>query len=143
MNQQKELFFTKMNSYKNELLTSLKYNTKSHSYEPSNNTDIIISMLQDQIEFLQEQLKSKDKIINSLIENLSRNDDVFFLQKAETLKTPENQTNYKQLQNTKTIKSKESQNENTPDVSGIKKRKARRINKRKIFLRRLTRTWQS
>ena len=51
-------------------------------------------MLQDQIEFLQEQLKSKDKIINSLIENLSRNDDVFFLQRAATLKTPENQTNY-------------------------------------------------
>ena len=30
--------------------------------------------------------------------------------KAATLKTPENQTNYKQLQNTKTIESKESQN---------------------------------
>ena len=114
MNQQKELFFTEMNSFKNELLTSLKHNTKSHSHEPSNNTDRIISLLQDQIEFLQEQLKSKDKIINSLIENLSRNDDAFFLQKTATLKTPENQTNYKQLQNTKTIQSKESQNKNTP-----------------------------
>ena len=114
MNQQKELFFTEMNSFKNKLLTSLKHNTKSHSHEPSNNTDRIISLLQDQIEFLQEQLKSKDKIINSLIENLSRNDDVFFSQKAATPKTPENQTNYKQLQNTKTIDSKESQNKNTP-----------------------------
>ena len=113
MNEQKELFFTEMNSFKNELLTSLKHNTKSHSHEPSNNTDRIISLLQDQIEFLQE-LKSKDKIINSLIENLSRNDDVFFSQKVATLKTPENQTNYKQLQNTKTIESKESQNKNTP-----------------------------
>ena len=54
MNQQKELFFTEMNSFKNELLRSLKHNTKSHSQEPSNNTDRIISPLQDQIEFLQE-----------------------------------------------------------------------------------------
>ena len=52
--------------------------------------------------------------MNSLIENLSRNDDVFFSQTAATLKAPENQTNYKQLQNTKTIDSKESQNKNTP-----------------------------
>ena len=89
INQQKELFFTEMNLF-------------------------IISLLQNQIEFLQEQLKSKDKIINSLIENLSRNNDVFFSQKATTLKAPENQTNYKQLQNTKTIDSKESQNINTP-----------------------------
>ena len=69
-------------------------------------------MLQDQIELLQEQLKSKVKIINSLTENLTRNDNVFFSQKAATLNT-ENQTNYKQLQNTKTIDSKESRNKNT------------------------------
>ena len=78
-------------------MSILKHNTKSHSHEPSNNTNRIISLLQDQIEFLQEQLKSKDKIINSLIENLSRNDDVFFSQKAATLKASENQTNYEQL----------------------------------------------
>ena len=67
-----------MNLFKTELLTSLKHNTKSHLHKTSYNTDRIISLLQDQIEFLQEQLKSKDNIINSLIENLSRNDDVFF-----------------------------------------------------------------
>ena len=67
MNQQKELFFTEMNLFKNELLTSLKHNSKSHSHETSNNTDRIISLQQDQIEFLQEQLKSKDQIINSFI----------------------------------------------------------------------------
>ena len=88
MNQQKELFFTEMNSYKNDLLTSLKHTTKSHSHKPSNNTGRINSLLQDQIEFLQEQRNSKDKIINSLIENLSRNDDMFFSQKAATLRTP-------------------------------------------------------
>ena len=103
-----------MNLFKNELLTSLKHNTKSHSREPSNNTDRLTSLLQDKIKFLHEKLKSKDKIINFLTENLCINDDVFFSRKAATLKAPENQTNYKQLQNTKTIDSKESQNKNTP-----------------------------
>ena len=88
VNQQKELFFTEMNSFKNEPLTSLKHNNKSHSHEPSNNTDRITSLLQDQIEFRQEQLKSKDKIINSFIENLSRNDDVFFFAKGSNTKNP-------------------------------------------------------
>ena len=97
MKQQKELFFTEMNLFKNELLTSLKPNNKSNSQGTSNNIGWIISLLQDQIEFPQEQLKSKDKIIKSLIANLSRNDDVFFSQKAATLKASENQTNYEQL----------------------------------------------
>ena len=83
MKQQKELFFTEMNLFKNELLTSIKPNNKSHSQETSNNTDRIISLLQDQIEFLQKQLKFKDKIINSLIENLSRNGDVFFRKRQQ------------------------------------------------------------
>ena len=52
-------------------------------HNASNNTDRIISLLQDQIEFLQEELKSKNKIVNSLIENLSRNDDVFFFRKRK------------------------------------------------------------
>ena len=129
-----------MNLFKNENLTSLKRNTKSHSHEPSNITDRIISLLQDQIEFLQEQLKSKDKIINSLIENLSRNDDLFFSQKAATLRAPENQTNHQQQQNTKTIDSKMK---TLQDASVIKKKKARRISKRKIHLKWSTRTWQS
>ena len=72
-----------MNLFKNDLLTSFQHDTKSHSHEPSDNTDRIISLLQDQIEFLQEQLKSKDKIINFLIENLSRNDDVFFRKRQQ------------------------------------------------------------
>ena len=74
----------------------------------------------------------------------------FFSQKAATLKTPENQTNDKPLQNTKNIKSKESQNKTLQDASATKKKKARRINllarpTRKMgrHLRRPTRTWQS
>ena len=41
---------------------------------------------------------------------------MFFFRKKQqqTLTAPENQTNYEQLQNTKTIDSKESQNKNTP-----------------------------
>ena len=57
----------------------------------------------------------------------------FFMQMAATLKTPENQSNYKQLQNTKTIDSKESQDENTPGLFCNKEKKARMP----------TRTWQS
>ena len=38
----------------------------------------------------------------------------FFRKKVALLKASENQTNYEQLQNTKTIDSKDSQNENTP-----------------------------
>ena len=76
-----------MSLFKNELLISLKHSTKSHTHEPTNDNDRIISLLQDQIEFLQEELKSKDKIINSFIETLSRNDDVFFSQKAANSKS--------------------------------------------------------
>ena len=140
MNQQKELFFTEMNLFKNELLTSLKPNNKSNSRGTSNNIGWIISLLQDQIESPQEQLKSKDKIIKSLIANLSRNDDVFFSQKAATLKAYENQTNYEQLQNTKAGKTKLK---TLQDASAIKRKKARRIKKKKIHVRRSTRTWQS
>ena len=48
---------------------------------------------------------------------------MFFSQKAATVKTPEKQTNYKQLQNTKTIESKESQNKNTPECFCNKEKK--------------------
>ena len=75
-----------MNFFKNQLLTSLKHNTKSHSLKPGHNTDRMVSLIQDQKEFLQEQLKSEDKTVNLLIENLSRNDDVFFSQKGSATK---------------------------------------------------------
>ena len=75
-------FFTGMNLFKNQPLTSLKHNTTSHSFKPSKNTDRKISLLQDQTEFLQEQVKSKEKVISSLIENLSSKHDVFFLAKG-------------------------------------------------------------
>ena len=61
--------------------------------------------------------------MNSLIENLFRNDDIFFLQKTATLKASENQTNYEQLQNAKTIDSEESQNKSTPGCFCNKEKK--------------------
>ena len=66
MNQEKELFLTEMNLFKNTLFASLKHNT-SHSHQPSNGTDRIISLLQDQIEFLQEQLRSKHKFSSIIL----------------------------------------------------------------------------
>ena len=127
-------------------MSILKYNTKSHSHEPSNNTNRIISLLQDQIEFLQEHLTLKDKIINSLIKNLSRNDDVFFSQKAAILKASENETNYEQLKNTKTIDSKEIQSKNTPGCFCNKEKESqkdkqedtsKKVNQNKVSVRSL------
>ena len=48
------------------------------------------------------------------------------MKKAAALKTHENQTNSKQLQNTKTIQSKESQNKNTPDCFCNKEKKSQK-----------------
>ena len=127
-------------------MSILKYNTKSHSHEPSNNTNRIISLLQDQIEFLQEHLTLKDKIINSLIKNISRNDDVFFSQKAAILKASENETNYEQLKNTKTIDSKEIQSKNTPGCFCNKEKESqkdkqedtsKKVNQNKVSVRSL------
>ena len=42
MNPQKESSFTEMSLFVNEILTSLKHNILSYSYEPINNTDRII-----------------------------------------------------------------------------------------------------
>ena len=47
LNQQKELFFTEMNLFKDKLIVLLKYSTTSHSHEPSNKSDRIFSLLQD------------------------------------------------------------------------------------------------
>ena len=127
-------------------MSILKHNTKSHSHEPSNNTNRIISLLQDEIEFLQEHLTLKDKIINSLIKNISRNDDVFFSQKAAILKASENETNYEQLKNTKTIDSKEIQSKNTPGCFCNKEKESqkdkqedtsKKVNQNKVSVRSL------
>lgn len=80
--QQKELFITEMKLFKSKLLTSIKHSATSRSHQPSNNTERIIFLQQDQTEFLQEELKSKEKI-----------EDVFFLlflQKTATLNILEN-----------------------------------------------------
>ena len=43
-----------------------------------NNSERLIKQLQDKINFLREQLKNKDKITNSLLQQLSKRDDVLF-----------------------------------------------------------------
>ena len=68
-----------MNLFKNQLLTA----PTSHSHEPFTNTGGIIYLLQDQIELLQEQRKSKNETTNFLIGNRSRNDDVLFRKRQE------------------------------------------------------------
>ena len=68
-----------MNLLKNQLIAA----PTSHSHEPFTNTGGIIYLLQDQIELLQEQQKSKNETTNSLIGNRSRNDDVLFRKRQE------------------------------------------------------------
>ena len=51
----------------------------------------------------------------------------FFSQKAATLKAFEKETNYEQLQNTKTIDSKESQNKNAPGCFFNKEKESQKV----------------
>ena len=80
------------------------------------------------------------------MKNLSRNDDVFFSQKAAILKASENETNYEQLKNTKTIDSKEIQSKNTPGCFCNKEKESqkdkqedtsKKVNQNKVSVRSL------
>ena len=62
-----------MSLFKNWALTSLKHNSTSHSHQLSNKTERIISLREDQTEVLQEQLRSKDEIMNFIIRKFPRN----------------------------------------------------------------------
>ena len=68
----KTMFFTEVNHMKSQLLS----NYKPHNINTStDNFERLITILQENNEFLKEQLKQKDKIIDNLFKQLSRNDD--------------------------------------------------------------------
>ena len=52
---------------------------------------------------------------------------------AESVETPENQTNYKQLQNTKTIERKERQNKNTPECFCNKEKESQKDKQEEVI----------
>ena len=57
-------FFAEVNSFKNKHLNSCLNGVSI------NNSECLIKLLQDNINFLREQLKNKDGIINSLLQQL-------------------------------------------------------------------------
>ena len=99
----KSLFLTEFKSFKNEFLQSCvkhSLSEKVHGNSASEISERFINHLKEQISFLREQLRNKDKIINSLIAQLSKNSEVIetpvinqqdknlFLKTAEENTTP-------------------------------------------------------
>ena len=68
----KSSFFVGVNSFKNKHLNSYLNDIFI------NNSERLIKQLQDNINFLREQLKNKDEIVNSLLQQLSKRDDILF-----------------------------------------------------------------
>ena len=79
-----QAFFTVISSLKNNVLTPDTPITNT----PLTHSDVFINHLLDQVSFLREQIKSKDKQINSLLEHASRRDDIYLSKKVSML--PEN-----------------------------------------------------
>ena len=99
----KSSFLTEIKSFKNEFLQSYVKHSPSeqvHGNQTSEISERFINHLEQQILFLREQLRNKDKIINSLINQHSKNSEVMqtpiinpqdkniFLKTAEENMTP-------------------------------------------------------
>ena len=65
----KSSFFAEVNSLKNKYLNSFSNDVSI------NNAERLIKQLQDNIDFLRQQLKYKDEMINLLPQQLSKPDD--------------------------------------------------------------------
>ena len=75
----KRSFLTEVKSFQNEFLQScVKHSPGKQINENSTNkiSERFIKQLEEQISFLREQLRNEDKIINSLINQLSKNSEV-------------------------------------------------------------------
>ena len=99
----KSSFLTEVNSFKNEFLQSCVKHSPSDQVHANSTSEVsqrFINHLEEQISFLREQLRNKDKIISSLINQLSKNSEVIqtpiinpqdknlFLKTAEENTTP-------------------------------------------------------
>ena len=99
----KSSFLTEVKSFENEFLLSCVKHSPSEQVHGNSTSEIserFINHLEEQISFLREQLRNKDKIINSLINQLSKNSEVIqipiinpqdkniFLKTAEENMTP-------------------------------------------------------
>ena len=86
----KTTFFAEVNSFKKQILTSHKI--LQSTSQNSETTEM--TRLREDILFLKEQIRKKDKVIDSLLCQLSKRDDIFLLQNREstTTKSSEVQT---------------------------------------------------
>ena len=66
----KSSFFAEVNSFKNKYLNSYSNGISI------NNSEGLIKQLQDNINFLRQQLKNRDGMINSLLRQLPKRDDI-------------------------------------------------------------------
>ena len=67
----KKSFLAKANFFKKQLLTSYT----ADNVNKSNNSDRLIILLKENIAFLKEQISKKDKVIDSLLNQLSKQND--------------------------------------------------------------------
>ena len=73
----KRSFLTEVKSFKNKFLQScVKHSEQVQRSSSSEISERFINLLEEQISFPREQLRNKDKIINSLINQLSKNSEV-------------------------------------------------------------------
>ena len=75
----KSSFLTEVKSFKKEFLQSYVKHSPSekvHGNSTSEISEMFINYLEEEIWFLREQLRNKDKIINSIITQLSKNSEV-------------------------------------------------------------------
>ena len=84
-----------------------------------NNSEHLIKQLQDNTNFLREQLKNKDKIINSLLQQLSKRDDIVVQCSYEKVSSNSNVIIPYSISNNSNCLNKTNMAVNTDDVSDI------------------------
>ena len=84
-----------------------------------NNSERLIKQLQDNINFLREQLKNKDEIINSLLQQLSKRDDIVVQCNYENVSSNSNVVIPYRVLNNSTGLNNTNMTVNTDDVSDI------------------------
>ena len=73
-------FFSEVNRFKEELLESNIVD------RPQDMSERLVKQLQDHTEFLMEELRNKNNMINCLLEQLSKSDDTIFSHKNQVHK---------------------------------------------------------
>ena len=97
----KTTLFAEVNSFKIQLLTS--HEILQSIFQNSEATEMI--RLREDILFLKEQIRNKDKVIDSLLCQLSKRDDIFLLQNRGSTTTKTSAVQTENIENTAEKKS--------------------------------------